>query len=285
MRQEGATTADFTVRLVDQANGKPVAERQFRITPADLWTGEFHLDLSGDAIPESGKLLVQIEQTSGKAPGYFGISAEFLNRSEQIEAAGRELQVVRSYHRVVRVEPGTADPDGTATPGSGRGVSASSAVAGRRMPRPRPTPAKPDETIAAEEHLVPLKDGDELQPGDMVEVTLNLTTSNDFDYLLIEDPKPATFEPTNVQSGSTYGDGLCSNVELRDRHVAFFITLLREGKHTLKYRVRAESAGSFRALPSQGSSMYVPELRANSASGRIRVTDNTATVATGVTGQ
>jgi uncharacterized protein YfaS (alpha-2-macroglobulin family) len=119
----------------------------------------------------------------------------------------------------------------------------------------------------------------------MVEVTLNLTTSNDFDYLLIEDPKPATFEPTNVQSGSTYGDGLCSNVELRDRHVAFFITLLREGKHTLKYRVRAESAGSFRALPSQGSSMYVPELRANSASGRIRVTDNTATVATGVTGQ
>jgi uncharacterized protein YfaS (alpha-2-macroglobulin family) len=51
----------------------------------------------------------------------------------------------------------------------------------------------------------------------------------------------------------------------------YFISLLREGKSTLRYRVRAENSGVFRARSTQGISMYVPDLRGNSASSRIQV--------------
>jgi uncharacterized protein YfaS (alpha-2-macroglobulin family) len=266
-RKEGANTATFRIEVLDRTNNKTIASRLFQIQPEDLWTGQFHLDLIADQVAESGQLLFRVNQESGTAPGYFGITAEFLNRSEKIAEAGRELKVSRSYQRVVKVAPRDQKTQ----------EAQAQAEAPRRKRRgqtPVAVPAKVDETRVAEEKLEPLRDGDILQPGDMVEVTLNLTTSNDFEYLVIEDPKPATFEPTDVQSGSTYADGLCSNVELRDQYVAFFITLLREGKHTLKYRVRAESVGVFRALPSQGSSMYVPELRANSSSGRVEVREH-----------
>ena len=61
--------------------------------------------------------------------------------------------------------------------------------------------------------------------------------------------------------------------ELRDRKVALFIDHLPEGVWQLQYEMRAESPGSFHALPVLGHAMYVPEIRTNGQEIRISVLD------------
>src|SRR5690606_6933000 len=96
---------------------------------------------------------------------------------------------------------------------------------------------------------------------------------NDYEYILFEDPKPAGMEPVDLVSGSRYGDGLCSNMELRDKWIAFFITTLRQGEHTLSYNMRAEIPGTFHTMPTTGEAMYFPPLRTNSDEMIMNITD------------
>lgn len=117
-----------------------------------------------------------------------------------------------------------------------------------------------------------LAPGATLAPGDRVEVELSIDARNHYEYLVLEDMKPAGLEPTEVKSGYDW-QGLFVHRELRDERVAFFITRLPEGKHTLRYELRAETPGQFFALPSQMHAMYVPEIRANSASERLGIAD------------
>ncbi len=60
---------------------------------------------------------------------------------------------------------------------------------------------------------VPIKDGDVLKSGELVEVELTLESKNDYEYLLFEDMKPAGYEPDDVRSGYTY-EGLGAYREL-----------------------------------------------------------------------
>jgi alpha-2-macroglobulin len=46
--------------------------------------------------------------------------------------------------------------------------------------------------------------------------------------------------------------------------VNLFLRELRRGRHSLRYRMRAEIPGKFSALPAAGTGMYAPELKANS---------------------
>jgi uncharacterized protein YfaS (alpha-2-macroglobulin family) len=64
---------------------------------------------------------------------------------------------------------------------------------------------------------------------------------------------------------------LCANLELRDEKVVFFIGLLEQGQHILRYKLRAETPGHFHALPASGAAMYAPEIRAISDEMRLRV--------------
>jgi uncharacterized protein YfaS (alpha-2-macroglobulin family) len=53
-------------------------------------------------------------------------------------------------------------------------------------------------------------------------------------------------------------------MEPRDQSVNFFIRALPRGTHTLRYQLRAEAPGTYKALPATAEAMYAPELRANS---------------------
>jgi uncharacterized protein YfaS (alpha-2-macroglobulin family) len=53
-------------------------------------------------------------------------------------------------------------------------------------------------------------------------------------------------------------------MEPRDQSVDFFIRALPRGTHTLRYQLRAEAPGIYKALPAEASAMYAPELRGNS---------------------
>ena len=102
---------------------------------------------------------------------------------------------------------------------------------------------------------------------------LHIKSDNDYDYVIFEDMKPAGLEAMETRSGEAYGDGLCSNFELRDEKVAFFVDTLPQGERRITYRLRAEIPGRFHALPTNVYAMYTPDIRALSDELRIVVTD------------
>ncbi len=85
--------------------------------------------------------------------------------------------------------------------------------------------------------------------------------------------KPAGCEPMELRSGGRWAGGLCPHLELRDEQVVFFIGLLEQGTHVLRYKLRAETPGRFHALPTTGFAMYAPEVRAISDEMRLEIMD------------
>jgi hypothetical protein len=118
-----------------------------------------------------------------------------------------------------------------------------------------------------------LASGARLRSGDLVEVELIIDAKNDYEYLVFEDMKPAGCEPVEVRSGPGGGVGVCSYLELRDEKVAFFISHMPQGTRALRYRLRAEIPGSFHALPTNGYSMYAPDVRCLSDEWRVTIGD------------
>jgi len=108
--------------------------------------------------------------------------------------------------------------------------------------------------------------------GDLIEIELEIDSKNDYEYVIFEDFKAAGCEPVDLQSGYTPG-GLGAYVEFRDQKVAFFLRQLARGKHSVKYRVRAEIPGKFSALPTLAHAMYAPELKANADEMKLQIDD------------
>jgi len=84
-------------------------------------------------------------------------------------------------------------------------------------------------------------------------------------------PLPPGGVPLELGSGARYGGDLCSNRELRDEKVSFFVTWFPQGRRQITYRVRAEIPGMFHALPTNGYAMYAPDLRAISDEGQFGI--------------
>ena len=141
-----------------------------------------------------------------------------------------------------------------------------------------------------------LDDGGTATSGERVEVVLTLEAKNDYEYLVVEDLKPAGLEAVQVRSGEALyareiksgaverpdgtreaadytGRSRWVSQELRDRKVALFIDKLPQGVWEIRYELRAEVPGDFHALPALVHAMYVPEIRANGAEVRLTVED------------
>jgi uncharacterized protein YfaS (alpha-2-macroglobulin family) len=87
--------------------------------------------------------------------------------------------------------------------------------------------------------------------------------------------KPAGCEPVEVRSGYAAGEGagVWPYVELRDEKVAMFVSGLPQGRRAMRYRLRAEIPGMFHALPTNGYSMYAPDVRCLSDEWRVGIGD------------
>ncbi|UCH34354.1 MAG: hypothetical protein JSV65_17790 [Armatimonadota bacterium] len=120
-----------------------------------------------------------------------------------------------------------------------------------------------------------LASGARLRSGDLIEVELVIEAKNDYEYLVFEDMKPAGCEPVEVRSGSRAGEGagVYPYIELRDEKVATFISDMPQGTRAVRYRLRAEIPGSFHALPTNGYSMYAPDVRCLSDEWRVGISD------------
>jgi uncharacterized protein YfaS (alpha-2-macroglobulin family) len=215
------------------------------------------------ALLKDGANEVRIRRTSGSGPLYFSSEARFFSMEEPIPAAGHEIFVRRQYER----------------------------LAGR------PTLLK-----GYVYDGVRLADRGTIVSGQRIEVVVTIEAKNDYDYLMLEDLKPAGLEAVELTSGddlvarelksSEVGGRLVRPVapalrrddaftgrsrpvheELRDRKVGLFIDHLPQGVWEIRYALRAEVPGTFHALPVIGQAMYVPEIRANGDETRLEVSE------------
>jgi alpha-2-macroglobulin len=239
-------------------NGNRVATKQ--ITAEDALSAPSKFEVSREFIKD-GANEITIRRTNGTGPIYFSAQAKFFSLEEPIAPAGNEIFVRRQYFKLVN----------------------------------HPTLLK-----GFVSERVPLNDGDTVKSGERVEVVLTIEGKNNYEYLLFEDLKPGGLEAVQIRSGENlYAREVKSGAltgknaglmnykfasdftgrqqwvyqELRDRKVALFIDKLPEGVWQVSYEMRAESPGSFHALPVLGHAMYVPEIRTNGAETRIHVVD------------
>jgi uncharacterized protein YfaS (alpha-2-macroglobulin family) len=122
--------------------------------------------------------------------------------------------------------------------------------------------------------LRPLADGEEIGPGDQVEVHLSIRAKHAAEYVHLRDPRGAGFEPETLHSKYKWDLGVSWYEEVRDSGTNFFFEWLPAGEYTFKYRLRANMAGTFRVGPAVLQSMYAPEFTAYSAGHRLEVEAN-----------
>jgi hypothetical protein len=219
-------------------NGRVIATKT--ITAADVLKAPSRFTVDAEVLNDATQE-IRIRRTSGTAPLYFAAEARFVSLEEPVKAAGNEIFVKREYFRL----------------------------------SPRPTLLK-----GILYDRIPLGDGESIKSGERVEVVVTVEAKNDYEYLMFEDLKPGGFEAVALQSGaSLYATEMKSKrtvwvyQELRDRKVAMFIDHIQQGVWQMSYTLRAETPGSFHALPLLGQAMYVPEIRANGDEVRVRVTE------------
>ena len=119
--------------------------------------------------------------------------------------------------------------------------------------------------------LKPMKDGTAIAVGDQVEVQLSISSKHPMEYVHLRDPRGAGFEPESATSGYRWDLGLIRYEEIRDSGTNFFFEWLPQGEYTLKYRIRATMAGTFKVGPATLQSMYAPEFAAFSAGQMVEI--------------
>ncbi len=234
---EDAPNAEVEVLL----DGKSL--RKVKIDRENLFSFDGSVVLTGEAVA-TGKHDVEIRR-SGTATVYANAYLEVFTLEDKFRAAGLEVKVARHVSKLVELVKENEVPD------------ASGQVVKQNVERFR---------------REPLADGAKLKSGDRIEVELVLESKNDYEYLVFSDAKPAGCEALDALSGYVGGD-LGAYMEPRDQTVDFFIRALPRGTRTLRYQLRAESPGVYKALPAVAEAMYAPELRANSEDIRLEITD------------
>ncbi len=211
-------------------------------TPENMFEVDNTITIAGNAVP-AGEHRLEVRR-QGSGPIYWNAYSTNFTTEEEIAAAGLEVKVDRKYYLMKPVKK-----DLTLAGDRGQIVEAQRSGFER--------------TEIVDLTAVP--------SGSMVEVELLVTSKNDYEYILLEDFKAASLEPTDVQSGYQWNGGLSIYREFRDQKVSFFLRALPQGTHSIRYRLRAEAPGTYTALPTVAQGMYAPELVGSSTDFDVRI--------------
>ncbi|MBU1076095.1 MAG: hypothetical protein KKH98_02300 [Spirochaetes bacterium] len=167
----------------------------------------------------------------GKGRLYLTAALHFFNYEKEIKAESSHIEIKRSYKVVKKIK----DKNGN---------------------------------IVSEE-LKPLEEV--VRSGEEIEVTLTVSAKTPLQYIMIEDYIPAGCEIMDRESRNDWW----SHNEFRDEKAVFFIThyywYSSDTEKVIKYRLRAEIPGDFEVLPCIATSMYFPEVYANTSSDKVTI--------------
>lgn len=235
----GENRPDMTVEI--RLDGE--LKKEVQITAGNLFTFDNQFLVTGSDLTD-GEHKIEIRR-KGNGPVYWNTYLTNFSTEDYITAAGLEVKIDRKFYRLTPV-------DKTIPVRGARGQAV-------------------DQKVEKYERTE-LEDLSTLQSGELVEVELTVVSKNDYEYLVMEDFKPAGFEAVEVRSGYTE-TGLRAYTEFRDDRVNFYVQQLARGNHSLSYRLRAEVPGRFSALPARIEAMYAPELTGNSNEIKLKVVD------------
>ena len=115
---------------------------------------------------------------------------------------------------------------------------------------------------------------------------MTVTAGGDIEHVNLEDRFPTGFEVVRDDPQPVFGwfwrwTPYWSAKEIHDDRVVFFATRLPwripmggPSSYSYSYDMRAESSGSFLALPAYAEAVYAPETNGRSAATPFTVTDN-----------
>lgn len=219
-------------------------KNEVKIDAGNLFTYDNALVIEGPELT-AGEHVVELRK-QGDGPLYYSGYLTNFTLQDRIFKSGLELKVQRKYYRLRREEVAT------------EAAGSRGQVVGKQV-----------EKYVRE----PLNNLDEVESGQLVEIELEVESKNDYEYVLLEDMKPSGFEPVDLRSGYT-GNAMGAYVEFRDNRVTMFLRELARGRHSVSYRMRAETPGKFSALPTKAYGMYAPELQGNSDEIKLRVMES-----------
>ncbi len=239
LKVSGETEPEMQVEI--RWDGK--LKKEIKITPDNLFSFDNRLLMYGDALT-GGRHAVQITR-KGKGNLYFNVYLTYFTLEDFIKKSGLHVKINRNYYLLKRrIDKVLAEG------ARGQAVTIGSATYDR----------------------VPLPENANVKSGDLIEVEMIVESNNDYEYLLIEDMKPAGCEAAELRSGYT-GNSLGAYVEYRDDRVCMYVQRLPRGKYSVTYRLKAEIPGHFSALPAKIKAIYAPELKGNSNEFKISIKD------------
>ena len=116
-----------------------------------------------------------------------------------------------------------------------------------------------------------------VQTGDVVEVRLTVSATNDEQYLQIEDPLPAGFDFIEqeglyeLKSKPSWWDFYYTQREFHDDRAALFSTIYHRGQGQFHYLLKAVTPGTFQANPARVLPMYEPARQASTRAATVTV--------------
>jgi uncharacterized protein YfaS (alpha-2-macroglobulin family) len=207
---------------------------QKAVTKADLSRGPMRLEFAADKVGSENKLEIRAQ---GKGKLYYRADLRWVLQRDSMAAKDRGIRIRRSYAKLQYSQ---------------------------------------DNKGKWEVKRVPIEGA--LKSGDELEVSLRLTARSAYENLILEDFFPAGMEV--VQKPEEFMRAWCGwwyrgydHQEARDDRMAYFLDRVYEGERTFSYILRAETPGTFIALPARSELMYYPEISGHSESNRFRIVD------------
>lgn len=111
---------------------------------------------------------------------------------------------------------------------------------------------------------VEVKAGDMLHIGDVIEVSLSISSDRNLEFVHIKDQRASGTEPSDVLSEYHWQNGLGYYQSTRDASTNFFVDNMPKGNYQLNYTLKVEQAGVFNSGMATAQCMYAPEYAANS---------------------
>ncbi|RVU02969.1 hypothetical protein EOD41_03275 [Mucilaginibacter limnophilus] len=110
-----------------------------------------------------------------------------------------------------------------------------------------------------------------LRAGDRVMVKLIIETSARLNYVHVNDPRAAAFEPEESSSGWKYGNGFSYYQSVRDTGLDIFTEILPRGISEISYELVVSHSGAFTSGPARLQCMYNPSMTAYGQSAKILI--------------
>ncbi len=116
-----------------------------------------------------------------------------------------------------------------------------------------------------------LKEGAQLQPGDKLQVRIEIRVDRAMEYVHMKDMRASGFEPINVLSTYKWQGGLGYYESTGDIATNFFFSYLPKGTYVFEYPLRVIHNGDFSNGITTIQSMYAPEFTSHSEGIRVQV--------------